>query len=104
MPWPRHCHYCHAADVFDFRSRPLSYAAVLLGHDAASLRALRERLEAHPRGGVTDWCPCCQRFGVLLFPLLAAHGDTPPSPAAAEHLLALAELATLLDAAVPPEP
>jgi hypothetical protein len=103
MPWPHHCRRCHAAatgvDAFDFLAHPPSYAAVLRGHDAQSLRALLAALERGHLGGVTEWCPCCRRFGLLFFPLHAAHGGAPAGPAAAEHLLALGELAVLLDIA-----
>lgn len=101
MPWPHHCRHCHATltgrDVFDFRDSPLSYAAVLRGHDAASLRVLLSSLEERHRGGVTEWCPCCKSFGVLFFPLCNIHKGFPPGSAAAEYLLALEELSTLLD-------
>ncbi len=101
MSWPHHCRRCHAAltgrDVFDFRDSSLSYAAVLRGHDAASLQALLSSLEERHRGGVTEWCPCCKSFGVLFFPLCHAHKGTPPGSAAAEYLLTLEELSTLLD-------
>jgi glutaredoxin len=100
MRRPRHCRHCHAAlagvDVFALDTP--SYAAVLRGHDAASLRALLGALEARHRAGVSEWCPHCARLSVSVFALLGA-GAPPAGPAVAEHVLALRERAVLLELA-----